>query len=222
MKLWDLRMVMPSSQFESIKPNRRATNSHRFDYRWGTYDPDDWYADPDDNSLVTFRGHQVTRTLIRCHFSPPGSTNSRYVYSGSADGKVYVWNMDATLAGKIDIYAATKNSRPYEGYHAMGWDDEGGGKWRTCVRDAAWHPSAPIVVASSFNGYGSSTGTCSVHSWNDGGHDDEGLPKMGVRVDGRLEHDPELYENERLARARAARRRRRVQVEIEEEEEEEE
>jgi len=130
--------------------------------------------------------------------------------------------MDATLAGKIDIYAATKNSRPYEGYHAMGWDDEGGGKWRTCVRDAAWHPSAPIVVASSFNGYGSSTGTCSVHSWNDGGHDDEGLPKMGVRVDGRLEHDPELYENERLARARAARRRRRVQVEIEEEEEEEE
>jgi DDB1- and CUL4-associated factor 11 len=147
MKLWDLRMVMAPRDYEAIKPTRRATNEHRFDYRWGAYDEDDWYKDPHDNSLVTFRGHKVLRTLIRCHFSPPGSTNSRYVYSGSEDGKVYIYNMDATLAGTIDVYGATKNTRPQGTYHdMMNWDDDGGSRWRTCVRDASWHPSAPMIV----------------------------------------------------------------------------
>jgi WD repeat-containing protein 23 len=200
MRLWDLRMVMNSRDFEAIKPTRRATNAQRFDYRWEEYDEDDWYPDPHDNSVVAFRGHKVLRTLIRCHFSPPGSTNSRYVYSGSEDGKVYVYNMDATLAGKIDVYGATKNSRPYQGYHGLDWDDGRGDRWRTCVRDASWHPSAPMIVASAFNGYGSGTGTCTVHSWNDGAEEDEGEPKMGLRVGPQLEHDPLLYE--RRARSR--------------------
>lgn len=208
MKLWDLRMVMASRDYESIRPTRRATNQHRFDYRWGTYDEDDWYKDAHDNSVVTFRGHKVLRTLIRCHFSPPGSTNSRYVYSGSEDGKVYVYNMDATLAGTIDVYGATKNSRPYSGY-GMDWDDEGGGRWKTCVRDAAWHPSAPMIVASAFNGYGSSSGTCTVHSWNDGAEEDEAEPKMGLRVGPELGHDESFYQSDapRLPTGRAARLR---------------
>jgi WD repeat-containing protein 23 len=135
-------MVMSPRDFGALQPNRRRANEPHFDYRWGSYDEDDWYVHPNDNSIVTFRGHKVLRTLIRCHFSPPGSTNSRYVYSGSEDGKVYVWNMDATLAGKIDVYAATKNTRPPyrddEDYAHSGW--------KTCVRDASWHPNAPMVV----------------------------------------------------------------------------
>src|SRR6187402_1901215 len=123
MKLWDLRMVMPSGKFEEIKPKRRATNEDHFDYRWGAYDPDDWYKDPYDNSVVTFRGHSVLRTLIRCHFSPPASTNSRYVYSGSENGKVYIWNMDATLAGTVDVCKATLGSRPRTSQFEM-WDGE--------------------------------------------------------------------------------------------------
>jgi DDB1- and CUL4-associated factor 11 len=194
MKLWDLRMVMPSGDFERIKPHRRATSEHHFDYRWGTYDEDDWYQDPHDNSLVTFRGHKVLRTLIRCHFSPPGSTNSRYVYSGSEDGKVFIWNMDATPAGVIDVFEATKNSRPFPDSNMdMGWDDTTPTQWRTCVRDASWHPSAPMIVASAWSGYGMSTGTCTAHSWNDGAEDDDAEPKMGARVNERLEHDPEFY-----------------------------
>jgi WD repeat-containing protein 23 len=105
---------------------------------------------PSDNSIVTFRGHKVLRTLIRCHFSPPGSTNSRYVYSGSEDGKVYIWNMDATLAGTVDVYEATKNSRPpYRTFHMGAWDGEDDyshSRWKTCVRDASWHPNAPMIV----------------------------------------------------------------------------
>lgn len=37
------------------------------------------------------------------------------------------------------------------------------------------------------------TGTCSVHSWNDGAEEDEAEPKMGLRVNQKLEVDPGLY-----------------------------
>ncbi|CAG8973298.1 hypothetical protein HYALB_00000060 [Hymenoscyphus albidus] len=191
MKLWDLRMVMSDSDFNDLPPVRQDS---RFDYRWGPYDEDSWYVHPNDNSLVTYRGHKVLRTLIRCHFSPPGSTNSRYVYSGSADGKVYIWNMDGTIAGKVDVYAATVNSRAYHSEFGMdGWGDDDEftqNSWRTCVRDASWHPNAPIIAASALNGYGSATGTCTVHSWNDGAEEDEGEPRMGYSVNQRLEMEP--------------------------------
>ena len=39
---------------------------------------------------MTYRGHSVLRTLIRCHFSPVETTGSQYLYSGSADGKIHV------------------------------------------------------------------------------------------------------------------------------------
>ena len=39
---------------------------------------------------MTYRGHSVLRTLIRCHFSPAETTGSQYIYSGSADGKIHV------------------------------------------------------------------------------------------------------------------------------------
>ncbi|KAL3420209.1 WD domain-containing protein [Phlyctema vagabunda] len=207
MKLWDLRMVMSPSAFGNMRPTRRP-DTH-FDYRWGSYDDNDWYKHDNDNSLVTFRGHRVLRTLIRCHFSPPGSTNSRYVYSGSEDGKVYVWNMDATLAGKIDVYAATKNTRPASDFMHE-YDDEEGHhtRWKTCVRDASWHPNAPIVVASAWSGYGMSTGTCTVHSWNDGAEEDEAEPEMGLRVNQKLQHDPHLYEDDNRAPTHPLIRRR--------------
>jgi WD repeat-containing protein 23 len=50
-----------------------------------------------------------------------------------------------------------------------------------------------MIVASAWSGYGMSTGTCTAHSWNDGAKDDDAEPKMGVRVNEKLEHDPEFY-----------------------------
>jgi WD repeat-containing protein 23 len=49
------------------------------------------------------------------------------------------------------------------------------------------------VEASAWSGYGMSTGTCTVHSWNDGAEEDEAEPRMGLRVSQKLEADPELY-----------------------------
>ena len=42
-----------------------------------------------------------------------------------------------------------------------------------------------------------STGTCTTHSWNDGASDDEGEPKMGLRVNHVLEEDEDLYDTRR-------------------------
>ncbi|KAJ5965685.1 hypothetical protein N7481_012399 [Penicillium waksmanii] len=192
MKLWDLRKMMTTADFDRIDPSDYTTG---FDYRFEPY-PDEYYEPhKHDCSVVTFRGHRVLKTLIRCHFSPPGSTNSRYVYTGSEDGKVYVYNMDATLAGTIDVGSATMNSRPREpDVFASAYEMSGEMLWRTCVRDASWHPNAPVLaeIATSWNGWGLSSGTCTVHSWNNGAKDDEGDPPIGKSYDDKLRYVPEF------------------------------
>jgi len=47
-------------------------------------------AHPKDCSVMTYRGHAVLRTLIRCYFSPGETTGGQYLYSGSYDGKIHV------------------------------------------------------------------------------------------------------------------------------------
>ncbi|KAI9827101.1 MAG: hypothetical protein M1826_006465 [Phylliscum demangeonii] len=192
MKLWDLRKMMTTDRFDKLDP---AAFSTGFDYRWDSYDASDT-PHPHDCSVVTFRGHTVLQTLIRCHFSPPTSTDSRYVYTGSRDGSVYIYNMDATLAGKVDVQAATerfhgrgpkgifkvrdtdRRARYEDGNHAV-------------VRDVSWHPSAPVIAATSWNSWGMGAGTCTVHSWNDGVDDDEGEAGMSRGVDEMLRGEDE-------------------------------
>ncbi|KAI0099819.1 WD40-repeat-containing domain protein [Nemania sp. FL0031] len=185
MKLWDLKMMYTSAQFREKNP-RQHTPYSDFDYRWSKFNDDDWFPHPDDNSVVTFRGHKVLRTLIRCHFSPPNSTNSRYVYSGSHDGKVYVWNMDATLAGKIDVKATTSQEKSLPRAYRQYYSRRGLPGWTTIVRDASWHPTAPFIAASSLNGWDNALGTVSLHAFNEGSLD-EGSPEMGTAYDEKLQ-----------------------------------
>ncbi|KAI1736290.1 WD40-repeat-containing domain protein [Xylaria scruposa] len=185
MKLWDLKMMYTSAQFREKNP-RQHTPYSDFDYRWSKFDEDDWFPHPDDNSVVTFRGHKVLRTLIRCHFSPPGSTDSRYVYSGSHDGKVYIWNMDATPAGVIDVKKTTQQEKSLPRAYRQYYDRRGLPSWSTIVRDASWHPTAPFIAASSLNGWDNALGTVSLHSYNEGSLD-EGFPEMGTAYDEKLQ-----------------------------------
>ena len=37
---------------------------------------------------MTYRGHSVLQTLLRCHFSPEFTTGQRYIYTGCAAGRV--------------------------------------------------------------------------------------------------------------------------------------
>jgi WD repeat-containing protein 23 len=81
--------------------------------------------------------------------TPADKVNSRYVYSGSEDGKVWIWNIDGTVKGKIDVTEATRGSRPRQldeltdGYELHNRHSSG---WKTCVRDASWNPNAPIMA----------------------------------------------------------------------------
>lgn len=149
MKLWDLRMAMSTHHYEARNP-RQHTMDTDYDYRMEDYDFErQWFRHPDDNSVVTFRGHKVHGTLIRCHFSPPGSTDSRYVYSGSHDGRIYVWNMDATIAATIDVGTATHWAGQIPG-GGRAWRRGNPNRWNCCVREPYWHPNAPIIAGENF------------------------------------------------------------------------
>ncbi|KAI5867414.1 WD40 repeat-like protein [Durotheca rogersii] len=184
MKLWDLKMMYSTARCAELNP-RQYTRSRDFDYRWDMYDENHWFPHPNDNSVVTFRGHQVLCTLIRCHFSPPSSTNSRYVYSGSHDGKVYVYNLDATIASVIDVKASSSRSRPQPTPYRRYNRSRDRGEWTTVVRDASWHPTAPFIAASSLNGWDTAYGTVTLHSYNESSRD-EGEPRMGTGYDEKL------------------------------------
>lgn len=149
MKLWDLRKMVAPNKFDGMNLQQYTTN---FDYRFAPFDDADYVPNPNDCSVVTFRGHKVLKTLIRCHFSPPTSTNSRYVYSGSEDGKVYIWNLDGTLKACLDVGAATKDTRERSrGSEGYGYDWDMGNNshvWKTCVRDASWSPNAPMIAGT--------------------------------------------------------------------------
>ncbi|OIW31042.1 WD40 repeat-like protein [Coniochaeta ligniaria NRRL 30616] len=193
MKLWDLRMAMSTNRFEAVDASRcTRQRNYEYDYRWEDYDDYQWFPHPHDNSTVTFRGHKVQRTLIRCHFSPPGSSDSRYVYSGSQDGFVYVWNLDATLAAKIDVKAATMGksmaNRRYRVHRNMTSRRE---PWTTLVRDVGWHPNLPMLVASSWTGATMDGGAATVHGFNES-VSDEGMPPMGISVNEKMEEDPDI------------------------------
>ncbi|CAK7206271.1 hypothetical protein SEUCBS139899_009058 [Sporothrix eucalyptigena] len=181
MRLWDLRMAMSMSDFDAKDP-LQLTSYSLYDYRFQRYNDDLYFKHPHDNSVVTFRGHRVERTLIRCHFSPPGSSDGRYVYSASHSGKVYIWNLDATLAGVIDVREATRKTMSAvaaeeerqaeaDGHSNAQETLNARNRMRQrrythgplCVRDASWHPTAPVLVASSFDAESMETGTCSVH-----------------------------------------------------------
>ncbi|TFY79706.1 hypothetical protein EWM64_g4307 [Hericium alpestre] len=86
LRLWDLRKMRTNAEYEAVK--HTSYGSPNFDYRYGSYPRLTRPAHPKDCSIMTYRGHTVLHTLIRCHFSPTETTGGQYIYSGSADGRV--------------------------------------------------------------------------------------------------------------------------------------
>jgi len=74
-----------------LQPLRRA---YGFDYRGDRYpNTGRQTKHPQDKSLFTFMGHGVLSTLIRCQFSPIETTGQRYVYTGSSDGRIHIYDL---------------------------------------------------------------------------------------------------------------------------------
>jgi WD repeat-containing protein 23 len=83
---------------------------------------------PHDQSLATYQGHSVLRTLIRCYFSPAYSTGRKYIYTGSFDSNVYIYDVvSGSQVAKLNGH-------------------------QKAIRDCSWHPIEPTLVSSSWDG----------------------------------------------------------------------
>ena len=125
-RLWDLRKA------HDWEPGRAILIDSAWDYRHGAHPRSSFLFSGrlrrvDDCSLMTYRGHQVHSTLIRAFFSPPIATAQRYIYSGSGNGCVFIWD---ALSGQIE--------RVLPGHAHL-------------VRDVSWHPQLPEIVSSSWD-----------------------------------------------------------------------
>ena len=58
---------------------------------------------------MTYRGHHVLSTLIRCHFSPVESTGGQYVYTGGSNGVIWIYHLD----GRVVQGESIESSRRY-------------------------------------------------------------------------------------------------------------
>ena len=129
MKLWDLRSMNSVSELSSARGNLRGLTA-QFDYRYDI--SGDQFSNrkqfKGDKSLMTYRGHSVSTTLCRSGFSPIHSTSAKYVYCGSADCSVFVYE---TLTGEVHC--------KLDGHDHI-------------VRDVCWHPFLPVIVSASWDG----------------------------------------------------------------------
>ncbi|XP_050301747.1 DDB1- and CUL4-associated factor 11 [Anthonomus grandis grandis] len=125
-KLWDLRSFSNESV---VQESLKAVKKQSWDYRWqmvpkGLYQ---YHKMQGDTSIMTYRGHMVSKTLIRARFSPAATTGQRYIYTGCGLGRVVIYD---SLTGKIVMQK--------KGH-------------MTCVRDVSWHPSRNEILSSSWD-----------------------------------------------------------------------
>ncbi|CAA2994022.1 LEC14B [Olea europaea subsp. europaea] len=122
-KLWDIRKM--SSNTNCYQGYR----NYEWDYRWMDYPPQArTWKHPYDQSIATYKGHSVLRTLIRCYFSPEYSTGQKYIYTGSHDSCIYIYDLvTGAQVAKLQHHKST-------------------------VRDCSWHPTYPMLVSSSWDG----------------------------------------------------------------------
>jgi len=125
-KLWDIRKMAPQGKLKDSPP---SPHGRAWDYRWESYPfwSQSAKKKEEDTSLMTYRGHSVLETLIRCYFSPAATTCQRYIVTGSQCGSVHIYDI---LTGKI--------VKKLPAHHAT-------------VRDVSWHPYQPLLISSSWD-----------------------------------------------------------------------
>lgn len=131
-KLWDIRKFSSS---DAIDATIDKVARQRWDYRWQDV-PRRALVEchrklPGDSSIMTYTGHCIKNTLIRCKFSPSFTTGQRYIYTGCANGRVIIYDI---LTGEIVHKLITEQCN-------------------FCVRDVSWHPyQIGTLAASTWDG----------------------------------------------------------------------
>ncbi|KAJ3489586.1 hypothetical protein NLI96_g2008 [Meripilus lineatus] len=196
LRLWDLRKMRSTQDLDSVIAERRSYGIPNFDYRSGVYPQPRHKAHPRDCSVMQYTGHEVLRTLIRCHFSPAETTGGQYIYSGSADGNIHIWSLDGRVVQVLDRSRTLPIS-----YDPSGEDPPPtqGSRRRICVRDVSWHSQQPILMSAGWlgTGWGSREGSVIArHEW-------KGLSKMRYSLSDHVEK--QKMERDERARRRASR-----------------
>ncbi|XP_061121271.1 DDB1- and CUL4-associated factor 11 isoform X1 [Syngnathus typhle] len=125
-KLWDVRKFSPK---EGLAASRLAVTQQNWDYRWQRVPQRALrrHKIAGDTSVMTYRGHGVLHTLIRCRFSPEFSTGQRFIYSGCSTGKIVIYDvLTGAVVSKLLGHGA-------------------------CVRDVTWHPYEDNIISSSWD-----------------------------------------------------------------------
>ncbi|KAN0016014.1 hypothetical protein ACTFIU_005964 [Dictyostelium citrinum] len=151
-KLWDIRKM-------SDPTSKPPTGGANWDYRYYSYPSDYMMPNPlrngsnvNDVSLMSYRGHQVVQTLIRCYFSPIETTAQKYIYSGSFNGMIYIYDV---LTGKLvktltDISQNNSQRSPL-------------------IRDLAWSPNSLNLISGNWDGKVTSWSEFYDHRYKDDG-----------------------------------------------------
>jgi hypothetical protein len=74
---------------------------------------------------MTYRGHHVLKTLIRCNFSPIESTGGQYLYTGGSNGIIYIYALDGRVVqgeyrGCEETPLTSRSTRSNQGTAAQG------------------------------------------------------------------------------------------------------
>ncbi|KIM47605.1 hypothetical protein M413DRAFT_439274 [Hebeloma cylindrosporum] len=147
LRLWDLRQMRSSAEFDDARRERKEYGVPNFDYRYPHYPRPKYHAHPKDCSVMTYRGHSVLRTLIRCHFSPAETTGAQYLYSGSADGRVHIWSLDGRIVEVLDRSKTLRASFSPSGPEPQPTSGMSG---NICVRDVSWHSQEPVIMSAGW------------------------------------------------------------------------
>ncbi|KAG2120636.1 WD40-repeat-containing domain protein [Suillus discolor] len=190
LRLWDLRKMCSSEDFDNGA--NRDYRSRGFDYRYGHYSKPKHAAHPRDCSVMTYRGHAVLRTLIRCHFSPAETTGGQYIYSGSADGKIHIWSLDGRIVQVLD---RSKTSAMTLDPSAEECILPNSARSTVCVRDVSWNSNEPMMMSAGWDGGRSPPkSVVARHEWR-------GLSKMSYGLEDWIEKQ-NIERNERATRTR--------------------
>jgi len=180
-RLWDLRKMRSSLEFDQVRG--RHYGIANYDYRSGVYPKPKHKAHPLDCSVMSYSGHAVLRTLIRCHFSPAETTGGQYIYSGGADGRIHIWSLDGRVVQVLDRSATLPISydpsepQPPENKHP---------RRTVCVRDVSWHSQQPILMSAGWQG---SSGWGLAESSVIARHEWKGLSKMRYSLKDHVEKE---------------------------------
>ncbi|KAI0698404.1 WD40 repeat-like protein, partial [Cerioporus squamosus] len=199
LRLWDLRMMRSNSEFEAVAGRSRSYGIPGYDYRGDAYPKPRHKAHPLDCSVMKYTGHEVLRTLIRCHFSPAETTGQQYIYSGSSDGKIHIWSLDGRVVQVLDRSYTLPMALDPSGPDP---EDITPSRVHPCVRDVSWHSQEPILMSTGWLGrrWGHTEGSIIArHEW-------KGMSK----IMGGLEDWVERKKAERAERAQRRGQRRNM------------